>query len=757
MRGAKRRRAQRWPKASRARRTGLVALTVLFGSTAAALVSAEYCHVNLAQTWVSVLVGGGTLSALYLAWAAYRDSKNAGVGPSLGEIADQFAIAVGVQWELEVQRRRINDPFPLSVRWTAADQALADDWNSLALLATTGAGWPSCTAKDSWIIGPQGLAGKGGDLAELLLRIPTGRLVVLGKPGAGKTILMVRLVLDLLARREDGSPVPLLASLASWDPVEQDLYEWLEGQVITGYPWLDAVPPPSVIGKNWIAALLGAGLILLVLDGLDEIPEAARGVAIERINDILRPGVPVVITCRTEAYQTTVWPSDGSAVIIRAAAAIELCSLDADIVVDYLLKDAGPCAAERWEPVTRALTTCAPVAQALITPLMAHMARTIYNPRLNEHTAALPNPAELCAPTLIDRTAVEQPLFDAFIPAAYRDGVDPGHLEHNIQGTDFAWWQLQQAVPPIVLAISIGLGAGSALGLAFGLAASPLAGLLGGLASVLAVGLAMSFHTDGWRRLRRDRRVHRRSTIKGLAVGATTGLSTGLSFGLPLGLSKGIEAGLNSGWPPGLGGLAGGLVLYIATAGWVLPEPARGMRFRFGVASPTIGVAAGLAVGLVTGFAYGLVVGLTSGCAVGLAAGIARGLKGGSHVLVVTAQPQAVIRRDRRTSFSVMTLVGIGFGFGVGFGFPLWYGLTIGSAYGLALGLMVTTLRTASPSYELSRVWLALRGRLPWSLMNFLSDAHQRGVLRQAGAVYQFRHRELQRRLARNPSDSRVP
>ena len=97
------------------RRTGLVAWTVLFGSTAAALVCSENCHVNLAQTWVSVLVGGGKLSALYLAWAAYRDSKNAGVGPSLGEIADQFAIAVGVQWELEVQRRRINDPFPLSV------------------------------------------------------------------------------------------------------------------------------------------------------------------------------------------------------------------------------------------------------------------------------------------------------------------------------------------------------------------------------------------------------------------------------------------------------------------------------------------------------------------------------------------------------------------------------------------------------------------------------------------------------------------
>jgi hypothetical protein len=35
--------------------------------------------------------------------------------------------------------------------------------------------------------------------------------------------------------------------------------------------------------------------------------------------------------------------------------------------------------------------------------------------------------------------------------------------------------------------------------------------------------------------------------------------------------------------------------------------------------------------------------------------------------------------------------------------------------------------------------------------MSFLADAHQRGVLRQAGAVYQFRHVELQRRLAIRP------
>jgi hypothetical protein len=35
--------------------------------------------------------------------------------------------------------------------------------------------------------------------------------------------------------------------------------------------------------------------------------------------------------------------------------------------------------------------------------------------------------------------------------------------------------------------------------------------------------------------------------------------------------------------------------------------------------------------------------------------------------------------------------------------------------------------------------------------MRFLADAHQRGILRQAGAVYQFRHIELQHRLATRP------
>jgi hypothetical protein len=66
-------------------------------------------------------------------------------------------------------------------------------------------------------------------------------------------------------------------------------------------------------------------------------------------------------------------------------------------------------------------------------------------------------------------------------------------------------------------------------------------------------------------------------------------------------------------------------------------------------------------------------------------------------------------------------------------------------------GALGSSMFAAWPSYEVARIWLALRHRLPWWLMGFLADAHRRGVLRQAGAVYQFRHIDLQHWLATRP------
>jgi hypothetical protein len=150
----------------------------------------------------------------------------------------------------------------------------------------------------------------------------------------------------------------------------------------------------------------------------------------------------------------------------------------------------------------------------------------------------------------------------------------------------------------------------------------------------------------------------------------------------------------------------------------------------------------------------GLVLGLGSGVAGTLAAGFA----GAPADLAEAAGPRALLARDRGAFWAVSLALGFCAGLLVAAAEGLFAG---GVAYLLAgpLGLMFISgllagalwfafFHAAWGSFALARGWLALRRRLPWRLMSFLADAHQRGVLRQAGAVYEFRHLELQRRLA---------
>jgi hypothetical protein len=222
-------------------------------------------------------------------------------------------------------------------------------------------------------------------------------------------------------------------------------------------------------------ALLTSGLVLPILDGLDEIREEIRGSAISRINDALWPGEHLVLTCRTHQYQAAIRPKGGIEVTLRAAAAVQLRPLDADAVRGYLCNDAaGPGARARWDPVLATLGTSTPTGQAPRTPLMIGLARDIYNPRPGELTGAARDPAELCDPALADRTAVESVLFDAFVPAAYRHNPIRSwkpqdaerwlvflarHLEDTIASPDLAWWQLPLAVPGFALAAGLKLGA----------------------------------------------------------------------------------------------------------------------------------------------------------------------------------------------------------------------------------------------------------------------------------------------------------
>ncbi|MFD7408428.1 hypothetical protein ACFV7R_38580 [Streptomyces sp. NPDC059866] len=75
---------------------------------------------------------------------------------------------------------------------------------------------------------------------------------------------------------------------------------------------------------------------------------------------------------------------------------------------------------------------------------------------------------------------------------------------------------------------------------------------------------------------------------------------------------------------------------------------------------------------------------------------------------------------------------------------PLYVVMVVGP-----IGLHIALADSAWGQFTMVRLGLAALGRVPWRLMDFLADAHrQQGVLRQVGAVYQFRHPDLQRHLA---------
>jgi hypothetical protein len=166
----------------------------------------------------------------------------------------------------------------------AADRSLFDSLDDLHTLAADGEGWnpPAVSARSR-----EQLARRDGRLADVLDLVPAGRLVILGKPGAGKSVLMIRLVLDLLGRRDKGEPV--LISVASWDPA-QDLDGWLTSKLSIGYPPLGRPDPADPSGQTFLASMFRRKLITPVLDGLDEIGDNLRQIAIAKINDQMQPG-----------------------------------------------------------------------------------------------------------------------------------------------------------------------------------------------------------------------------------------------------------------------------------------------------------------------------------------------------------------------------------------------------------------------------------------------------------------------------------
>ncbi|MET9119753.1 NACHT domain-containing protein [Streptomyces sp. NPDC004528] len=437
-----------WWRSARLRRRAA------FGVCAAALVALvgavhDSRDENSAGVFVSLIAAVVSVAA-FLA-DALRDGTDT-PGPA-GDVrrraADALAEAVREQWAAEARLRRLHDPGPLDVRWAPADRRLADHPENIR------PGTPVPAPRD----GGHRLEGIVGAFASL----PRHRLVALGGPGSGKSVLAVRFTLGLLAVREPGGPVPVIFPLSGWDPTRTGLRDWLADRLAADYRSLAA---PSDGRHSLGRALVDTGLVLPVLDGFDELPRAAYADAVRRINSELDDELPLLLTSRPAAWASAVGAGD----VLTAAEVVQLLPLDSGRAGSYLERTARPRGLDGdhretvWTPVLGRLEhEPLPLNAVLTVPLMVALARTVYSDTSRD-------PAELLDtarfPTAGD---IEEHLLDAFVPSAFADGGPRraaearrrlGQLAKELErrGTGrLAWWELESALPGVVRAYATGL------------------------------------------------------------------------------------------------------------------------------------------------------------------------------------------------------------------------------------------------------------------------------------------------------------
>lgn len=636
----------------------------------------------------------------------------------VGRVVDALAMAVAGQWCEEERLRRLQDPCPIPVGWRNGSQDITDHWANIRCHPNLD------RALD--------LSGQVQEIADIFAKIPSGRLVILGPAGGGKSVAALRLTLGLLARRSPSDPVPVIFTLASWNPRQRSISHWMAERLLADYPALARSSGASVI-SSLAQALINTGRILPLLDGFDEIPEALRPAALHALNASFTQRSPVVLTSRSEEYRNAVRNGD----VFTAAAVIELRPLDFDDLATYLWRTVRPGPTSggdevrtKWDPVLSRMRTlsgdspAASLVAVLSNPLMAALARTAYSDTPGD-------PAELLSSRFADAEALENHLLDAFIPAAFFAAVPrrwsardaqrwltflATHL-NRLDTQELAWWQLELCLPK---AVRLGLG----FGLRF-LARSVCAGTFAFL------------------------------------VGLRAGIGVAIAAGLVGGLVSGIGVGIRG--APIFGSLPPARVEVLADMWRLLRQSAIGVGVGLAIGIGT-GIVVGLIAGLAVGIPGGVGAGLTAILGVALGVGEIAGLVAGIHALlgvpsdVSATTPSKLLRTDQlaaaiRVTVAVVLVDATCVTLAASFSPASRYGWVLGISTGLLGGLGLSSA-CASVRLRITQCWLALTGQLPWRLMTFLEFAHQRGALRQMGGVYLFRHHRLQQWLVAHASES---
>jgi hypothetical protein len=138
-----------------------------------------------------------------------------------------------------------------------------------------------------------------------------GQLVILGKPGSGKTVCLLTLLEHLLqtAQDNDAAPLPVVFECSEWDGRELSL--WMAAQLHRKYQF------PEDMARH----LVQAHDILPLLDGLDELATEKQRSFVRQFN-LFADNRPLALCCRLEEYRQ-LRESEGQKLALRNAAILQ--------------------------------------------------------------------------------------------------------------------------------------------------------------------------------------------------------------------------------------------------------------------------------------------------------------------------------------------------------------------------------------------------------------------------------------------------
>ncbi|MEI6428718.1 MAG: NACHT domain-containing protein [Pseudanabaena sp. ELA607] len=124
-----------------------------------------------------------------------------------------------------------------------------------------------------------------------------GTLLILGEPGSGKTITLLQLARDLIARAEEeiDRRIPVVLNLSSWAAEKQTIAIWIVEELNSKYQ------VNRKIGQQWVEKQE----LLLLLDGLDEIRDLEkRNACVTALNAFQQDqATEMVVCCRMNDYE----------------------------------------------------------------------------------------------------------------------------------------------------------------------------------------------------------------------------------------------------------------------------------------------------------------------------------------------------------------------------------------------------------------------------------------------------------------------